>query len=202
VTAIQNPSSGMKWPGAPLPGVSSEYYSARFTGALTAPVSGAYTLCLVSDDGAELYVGGQLLINAQSAPAQRVCAVTALTGGQPTALELDYWHPQGDGYLQLTWIPPGGQSATVSLSGVPDDWSGTAAAGEIIPSSDFSSTEPSTGSAPATAPSTATAQTPAPAKVPARKAHRRKRKVKRKRLAVIARAHHHKRARKRRRRHA
>jgi hypothetical protein len=199
VTAIQNPSSGMKWPGAPLPGVSSDYYSARFTGALTAPLTGAYTLCLVSDDGAELYVGGQLLINAQSAPAQRVCAVTALTGGQPTALELDYWHPQGDGYLQLTWIPPGGQSATVSLSGAPDDWSGTAAAGEIIPSADLGPIEPSTDSGPAAA-STATAQTPAPAKVLAR-AHKRKRKrhVKRRRLAVIARAHH-KRARGRRRR--
>jgi beta-glucosidase len=54
------PYWGMDSPG---PGVGSDHFSVKWTGTLTAPVSGRYELGLITDDKGRLYWNDQLLID-------------------------------------------------------------------------------------------------------------------------------------------
>ena len=42
---------------------NSDNFSVRWTGTLTAPTTGTYTLALSSDDGSYLYIGDELVID-------------------------------------------------------------------------------------------------------------------------------------------
>ena len=138
VTTTGNPSSGFETETAPLPGISSQDYSIRWTGSITAPTAGPYTFCLMTDGGGQLYLGGRLLIDAQTALGQRVCGSTTAAAGQSLPVTLDYSHGQGDAYEQLTWIPPGaGPELSAVQGGVTTNWDATSTAGELIPSSDM-----------------------------------------------------------------
>ena len=138
VTSTGNPSSGFESQTAPLPGISSQDYSIRWTGSITAPTAGPYTFCLMTDGGGQLYLGGRLLIDAQTALGQRVCGSTTAAAGQSMPVTLDYSHALGDAYEQLTWIPPGaGSELSAAQDGAQTNWDGTAAAGEVIPSGDL-----------------------------------------------------------------
>jgi hypothetical protein len=158
-SSVQNPSDGFVTTGSPTTGVPASDYSIRWSGTVTAPVAGTYSLCVVTDDSAQLYLGGNLLINAGNSFGQRRCAVAALPAGSPVAIVMTDQHLLGTAYAQLSWIPPG------------------AASPSAIPSADLApqavAIPGAAAAATATAPATAT---PTRSTTPTRRRHHAKHK--------------------------
>ncbi len=96
-----------------FPGLTNlfEWFALHTTTRLIVPADGSYTFKLNSDDGAKLYIDGQLVIDndGQHAPTAKEATVT-LTAGEH-ALSIDYF--QGPRYqiaLELYWKTPGASS--------------------------------------------------------------------------------------------
>ena len=92
--------------GSPATGVNADQWSAKFTGTLTAPVTGLYTFAAASDDGSRVYIGQQLLVNQwhdQAASTQS--GSVYLTAGQRVPVEVDYFQDAGASSLDLQWTP-------------------------------------------------------------------------------------------------
>lgn len=94
-----------------FPGVDQrfEWFGIRYTGNFTVANAGSYNFNVLSDDGANVYIDGQKVLDndGQHAPKNAKAAVN-LTAGQHT-FQLDYF--QGPRYqvaLQLWVTPPGG----------------------------------------------------------------------------------------------
>jgi PA14 domain len=114
---------------AALPaGVNSTYIYARWTGYLVPSTSGVYTLGLNSDDGANLFVAGQPMVqdlqsntSASTTLAYRVSATMSLTAGTFYPIVLEWQQRLSQFEIQLAWTPPGGSiqlipSANLSTS--------------------------------------------------------------------------------------
>jgi hypothetical protein len=93
-----------------FPGITDlfEWFALRTTTRLVVPADGTYTFRLNSDDGAKLYINGNLVIDndGQHAPTAKDATIT-LTAGEH-ALAIDYF--QGPRYqiaLELYWKTPG-----------------------------------------------------------------------------------------------
>ncbi|WP_326953816.1 glycoside hydrolase family 3 C-terminal domain-containing protein [Amycolatopsis sp. NBC_01286] len=119
VVTRTDPQVAFTFSGAPAPGVPATNFSAKWTGTLTAPATGTYTLGLTSDDGSRLLVGGQQVIdNWGDHGAQTKTAQVPLTAGQPVQVEVDYYQGGGDASVSLGWLPPGedlvGQAAALA----------------------------------------------------------------------------------------
>jgi len=96
---------------APALGVPRTNFSVRWTGTLTAPVTGRYTLALTGDDGYRLFLDGKPLVDHWFEGAETTQTVEAsLEAGQPHSLRVEYFQAAGDASLRLGWIPPGASS--------------------------------------------------------------------------------------------
>ena len=86
-----------------------ENWSARWTGTLTPPATGAYTLSLTNSDGARLRVGGRTVIdNGWSEAGRRTrTAEVELTAGTPVPIEIEYAQFTGNAIVALGWTLPG-----------------------------------------------------------------------------------------------
>jgi hypothetical protein len=96
-----------------FPGISDlfEWFALRTTTRLIVPADGIYSFRLNSDDGAKLYINGNLVIDndGQHAPTAKDASVS-LTAGEH-AISIDYF--QGPRYqiaLELYWKTPGAAS--------------------------------------------------------------------------------------------
>ena len=91
--------------GAAAPGGSTDNFMARWTGYVTAPVSGTYEFGTVSDDGSRIYVGtsSTLVYNKwQDSPGTEGYGTgIALTAGQPTPITVDYFENLGSATMYL-----------------------------------------------------------------------------------------------------
>jgi len=92
----------------PAPGVGRTNFSVRWTGTLTAPVSGRYTLQLTADDGSRLVLDGKTLIDHwfESAGAPQNVEVN-LEAGRAYPIRIDYFQAAGEAYIKLNWKMPG-----------------------------------------------------------------------------------------------
>ncbi|HRT57488.1 MAG TPA: PA14 domain-containing protein [Candidatus Paceibacterota bacterium] len=100
--------------GAPCLSIGTNQFSARWTGKLLAPVPGLYLFQLVNDDGARLWVNGQLLVDDWSSHTVRTnTASVNLTGGEFYDVRLEYYENTGSAVVRLQWIMPGGTVRTV-----------------------------------------------------------------------------------------
>jgi RHS repeat-associated protein len=81
-------------------------FSVQLTGTITFPTAGAYTLTLLADDDAQLYINDVLLVNVAVAGDMLSGTYTA-TAGQVARIRIDYGQTTGYAYLGLTWTPPG-----------------------------------------------------------------------------------------------
>src|SRR4051812_348550 len=91
--------------GSPDPSLSSDAFSVRWTGTVTAPSSGTYTFRERASDGIRVWVGGNLLIDDwnQHTTAVSHAAKMALTGGQSYDLKIEYFHNLGPATVSLSW---------------------------------------------------------------------------------------------------
>jgi MSHA biogenesis protein MshQ len=90
-------------------------FSARWTGFIVAPESGAYQFQIINDDGARLRVGGQLLVNdwANGPARTNTTAAVTLVAGQRYPVTVEFFDSAGGGEIRLRWRKPsdGGFSA-------------------------------------------------------------------------------------------
>ena len=109
VVTRTDPQVAFSWNGAaPAPGVPGTNFSARWTGTLTPPSSGSYTLSLTSDDGSRLIVDGKTVIdNWGDHGAQTKTATLDLTKGTSVKVEVDYYQGGGGDEVSLGWTVPG-----------------------------------------------------------------------------------------------
>lgn len=94
--------------------VGNDNFSIRWTGYLNAPTTGTYTLATNSDDGARLYVDGNLIIDDWSDHAPRVRTGSVfLQAGELVPVILEYYENGGGATIQLGWEPPGETGLTI-----------------------------------------------------------------------------------------
>jgi hypothetical protein len=102
--------------GSPDPAISADYFTARWAGQVQALGSETYTFTTISDDGARLWVNGQLVVDswiAQSATPRN--GQIALTGNNKYDLVMEYFEQTGNASAQLYWS----NATTVGYSPVP-----------------------------------------------------------------------------------
>ncbi len=88
----------------PPAGLGHDNYSVRWTGTLTAPQDGNYTLGVRGDDGYRLFVNGEKLVDYWSPhPAETRSAVVSLKAGQPVPIRLEYYQATGNAEISLLW---------------------------------------------------------------------------------------------------
>ena len=95
--------------GRPTTNVSSDNFSARWTGTVQAPATGTYRFQTVSDDGVRVWVNGQLLINnwTSHAPTTDTSAGINLSAGQRYSITVEYFENTGGATVRLRWLTPG-----------------------------------------------------------------------------------------------
>jgi beta-glucosidase len=82
-------------------------FSVRWTGKLTPVESGKYTLGFTADDGARLYIDGQLLVDAwEKNPTKTVTKEIALEAGRSYDLRMEYFQNNRDAVAKLVWSYP------------------------------------------------------------------------------------------------
>lgn len=105
------------WPGPPLanppPGLDGfDNFSARWEGTLHPTEDGEYELGVEYDDGARLFVDGQLLVDDWSFGAKRYrSAKVPLVKGRPVALKVEFHQGGQSRYFRFAWRSPSDQRA-------------------------------------------------------------------------------------------
>lgn len=91
----------------PTPALTGNNFSVRWTGKLTPPESGTYTLGFTADDGARLYIDGKLLVDAwTSNPNKTATKEIALEAGRSYDLRMEYFQYQRENIAKLVWSYP------------------------------------------------------------------------------------------------
>ncbi len=94
--------------GAPATDLQPDTFSARFSGELSAPTTGTYTLYATADDGVRLSLNNQEVINDFTDHGPRTTkAKVNLVAGQRVPLKLEYFESYGGASLKLEWRGPG-----------------------------------------------------------------------------------------------
>lgn len=89
--------------------LAADEFSLRFDSFLNIDKPGRYTFELSSDDGARLFLDGQLLINhwGHHGMSARTAAIQLSAG--PHRLHIDYYELDGWAGIKLRYAPPGGE---------------------------------------------------------------------------------------------
>ncbi|MHA7871619.1 MAG: PA14 domain-containing protein, partial [Hyphococcus sp.] len=98
------------WEGGP-----QNQFAAKYEGQLVVNEGGAYTLHLTSDDGSQLFVNGEPVIDNDGLHGTRTQSVTVELSSGPNDIEVRYFENGGRQTLKLTWEGPdtGGVEALV-----------------------------------------------------------------------------------------
>src|SRR5579863_436326 len=88
----------------PSPSLAGDF-SVKWTGQLTAPVTGNYTFRDRASDGTRLWINGDLLIDDWKQHVQTVvhAAHMALQAGKTYSFEMDYFHHLGPAVVSVAW---------------------------------------------------------------------------------------------------
>ena len=97
---------------SPGPGIPFDWYSARWTGAITVPAGGVHRLGVEGNDGYRLYLDGTLVVDdwKKQSYGTHVADVNLAPGSTHT-IRLEYFESTGNARVKLVWD-----------AGVPDDW--------------------------------------------------------------------------------
>ena len=91
-----------------------------WSGKLKAPSTGEYTLGIQADDGARLYINGELLIDdwkSHSFSYQPTQKKISLEAGKMYDIKLEYYQHEWSSRIKLSWIRPDKKSSTSLLTG-------------------------------------------------------------------------------------
>jgi len=90
--------------------IPHEHFSVRWTGNVTAPVTGSYKFGVNADDGCRLYVNGKLIIDNWVPWGNGILFGNIdLRAGETYTFKLEYYQAEGHAYTHLTWILPNQQ---------------------------------------------------------------------------------------------
>ncbi len=93
---------------SPMSGIDGSSWSARWLGTITANETGTYTFYTTANDGVQLWVDGELLIDhLNNTGTDSYQATIELTAGQTYSFRLDYQQLSGDANVKLEWSAPG-----------------------------------------------------------------------------------------------
>jgi len=96
------------WDGAPRAELNDDDFGIRWSGYLSAPVSGTYQLGARASNGFELYLEGKQIARGNSTSGFNYqFAPVTLEAGKQYAVRLDYHEYLGDAMVQLVWSRPG-----------------------------------------------------------------------------------------------
>jgi beta-glucosidase len=96
--------------GAMTQELGKDNFSVRWTGTLTAPTTGTYTLALTSDDGSYLYLDDELVIDNGGEHAVRVRSYRVeLEASRPYRVRIDYFDSAADSSVVFWWRTPNEQ---------------------------------------------------------------------------------------------
>jgi beta-glucosidase len=102
--------------GSPGRGIPFDWYSARWTGAVTVPASGVHRIGVEGNDGFRLYLDGVLVIDDwQKRSFSRRMADVAFAPGSTHDIRLEYFETTGNARLRLIWDAGAAGDAQPSL---------------------------------------------------------------------------------------
>lgn len=111
---------GYRW----IPLGRDDYYSVRWTGYLDVSAAGEYGFRSTSDDGVQVFLGGELIIDSPSVQHFGTSVGTALLAAGPTPIEVRLYENEGNDGIRLEWMQPGETEWSVipaaSLTPVPE----------------------------------------------------------------------------------
>lgn len=103
--------------GSPDELIDENTFSIRYGGQIEAPTTSQYTFYLNSDDGARLWVDGQLLIDDWELPStSEQTATINLVGGKKYDFRLEYYEKFGNAKLSLFWSYFGASKQAIPVS--------------------------------------------------------------------------------------
>ena len=108
ITRVDPTVNYPSWPNnSPGAGVGPNNWSARWTGWVQPEFTDTYTFSVTSDDGARLWVNGQLVVDAwyDQGPTEHSGTI-ALTAGQHYDIKLEYYQDGGGTACTLSWSSP------------------------------------------------------------------------------------------------
>jgi hypothetical protein len=101
--------------GSPALNINIDQFSARWTGRVYAPLTGAYRFETRSDDGIRVWVNGAQLINNWTGhkPTINTSVVVYLEAGQSYPIKVEYFESAKGAVLSLRWQLPGAYTTAV-----------------------------------------------------------------------------------------
>ncbi len=103
--------------GAPITGLPSDFFSARWTRSIALSPAGYYRFIVLADDGVRLWVGDRLAVDEwHPADSQTYLADVYLTAGT-YALKVEYYDQNGPARISVTWQ----RANTTSTQALVDD---------------------------------------------------------------------------------
>jgi hypothetical protein len=102
------------WPDVPAPGVNADYFSVRWSQALSF-AAGDYTFVTTHDDGGRLYIDGLPVIDSWSVQIPTTYSATVTLSAGTHMVQLDYYSTWGGAVAQLSYAPATA-NATTSIS--------------------------------------------------------------------------------------
>ena len=105
-----DPSLNFAFGTSPVPAVTSQTYSIRWTGILSAPAAGTYTFYVHSPNSVRLWIQGNLIIdnwsNPNPAEQQATFQIASGIGGPLANIQIDFMDAGTTGSIQLSWSGP------------------------------------------------------------------------------------------------
>jgi glucose/arabinose dehydrogenase len=90
--------------GSPAPAIGADTFSARWSGQVEAPSTGAFTFYTQSDDGVRLWINGQQIVNnwTDHSTTENSGTIT-LTAGQKYTVLMEFYENGGGATARLLW---------------------------------------------------------------------------------------------------
>jgi hypothetical protein len=103
-----DPTVNFTWgAGSPMPGISPDKFSARWTGQLTPTKTGTYTFYTQGDNGARLYLDDKPVTDTWNVVNASASGTANLTAGTSYNVRLEFVESTGAATMKLQWSGPG-----------------------------------------------------------------------------------------------